>query len=74
MKTYGGRGCIDPRILDLGNSWRRVISFTPGERAPGTHWIGDWVGSRAFLDDVVKRKFLTLPGLELRPHRLPTPG
>jgi hypothetical protein len=18
--------------------------FTPGERAPGTHWIGDWVG------------------------------
>jgi hypothetical protein len=40
--------------------------FTPGKRAPGTHWIGDWVGPRAGLDDVEKRKFLTLPGLELR--------
>jgi hypothetical protein len=41
--------------------------FTPGERAPGTHWIGDWVDPRAGLDDVEKRKFLILPGLELRP-------
>jgi hypothetical protein len=40
--------------------------FTPGERAPCTHWIGRWVGPRASLDDVEKRKFLTLPGLELR--------
>jgi hypothetical protein len=24
-----GRGCIDPRILGLGNSWRWVVSFTP---------------------------------------------
>jgi hypothetical protein len=22
MKTYGGIGCIDPRIVDLGGSWR----------------------------------------------------
>jgi hypothetical protein len=29
-------------------------SFTPGERAPGTHWIGGWVGPRAGLDDVEK--------------------
>jgi hypothetical protein len=41
--------------------------FTPGERAPGTHWIGNSVDSRAGLDGVEKRKFLTLPGLELRP-------
>jgi hypothetical protein len=32
-----------------------------------THWIGGWAGPRAGLDDVEKRKFLTLPGLELRP-------
>jgi hypothetical protein len=38
-----------------------------GERAPGTHWIGGWVGPRAGLDDVEKRKFLTLPRLEIRP-------
>jgi hypothetical protein len=37
------------------------VSFTsrplyPRERAPGTHWIGGWVGPRAGLDAVVKRK------------------
>jgi hypothetical protein len=30
--------------------------FTPRERAPGTHWIEGWVGPRAVLDAVVKRK------------------
>jgi hypothetical protein len=30
--------------------------FTTTERAPGTHWIGGWVGPRAVLDAVVKRK------------------
>jgi hypothetical protein len=30
--------------------------FTPRERAPGTHWIGGWVGPRAVLDVMVKRK------------------
>jgi hypothetical protein len=49
-----------------------VISFTPGrftpeKRAPGTHCIGDWVESRAVLDEVERRKFLTLPELEPRP-------
>jgi hypothetical protein len=38
-----------------------VVSFAtrplyPKERAPDTHWIGDWVGPRAVLDAVVKRK------------------
>jgi hypothetical protein len=41
--------------------------FTPGESAPGTHWIGGWVDLRAGLDDLEKRIFLTLPGLKLRP-------
>jgi hypothetical protein len=30
--------------------------FTPRERVPGTQWIGGWVGPRAGLDAVVKRK------------------
>jgi hypothetical protein len=30
--------------------------FTPKERTPATHWIGGWVGPRAGLDAVVKRK------------------
>jgi hypothetical protein len=33
-----------------------MVSFTPREREPGTHWIGGWVGPRAGLDAVVKRK------------------
>jgi hypothetical protein len=40
--------------------------FIPGEIAPGTHWIGGWVGPRTGLDDVEKTKILPLSGLELR--------
>jgi hypothetical protein len=56
-----------------GSEWSASTPgrFTPEERAPGTHWIGGWVGPRAGLDDVEKRKFLSLPGLELRPLCLP---
>jgi hypothetical protein len=32
----------------------RTGRFTPGERAPGTHWIGAWVGPRAGLDNMEK--------------------
>jgi hypothetical protein len=38
--------------------------FTPGDRVPGTHYLG-WVGPRAGLDDTQKGRFLTLLGLEL---------
>jgi hypothetical protein len=41
-------------------------ALPPGERAPGTHWIGGWVDPRADLDDVEKKKFLALPGFEFR--------
>jgi hypothetical protein len=44
----------------------RLGRFTFGEIATGTHWIWDWVSPRAGLHEV-KRKFLTPPGLELRP-------
>jgi hypothetical protein len=56
-----------------GDEWSvsRPGRFTPGVRAPGTHWIGGSVDPRGGLDDVEKRKFLTLPGLELRPLDLP---
>jgi hypothetical protein len=52
----------------VGGEWSvsRPGRFTPGERAPGTHWIGGWVDPRAGLNDVEKTKFFTLPGLELR--------
>jgi hypothetical protein len=41
--------------------------FTPRERAPGTHWIKGWVGPRAVLDAVVKRKILS-PRRESNPR------
>jgi hypothetical protein len=52
-----------------GGEWAasRSDRFTPKEGVPDIHWIGGWVDPRAGLDDVEKRKFLILPGLELRP-------
>jgi hypothetical protein len=44
-----------------------AAALPPGERALGTHSLGGWVDPRADMDDVEKRKFLTLSGLELRP-------
>jgi hypothetical protein len=43
-------------IHDLVTRWGWVVSitprprFTPGERTPGTHCTGGWVGPRAGLD------------------------
>jgi hypothetical protein len=72
MKTYTG---VDVQIhvflnsALVGGKWSasRLGRFTPGERAPGTHWIGGWVGPRTGPDVVKVRKILVLPGLELRP-------
>jgi hypothetical protein len=67
-----GEWMYDRHFLDLGTSWRWVVSFTPRplyprERDTGTHFIRGLVDPRAGLDDMEKRKFFTLPGLELPP-------
>jgi hypothetical protein len=53
----------------IGDEWSasRPNRLTPWEISPNTHLIEGWVGPRAGLDDVEKRKFLTLPELKLRP-------
>jgi hypothetical protein len=53
----------------VGDEWSASLPgrLTPGERDPGTLSIEGSVGFRADLKDVEKRKFLTLPELELRP-------
>jgi hypothetical protein len=56
-----------PQHWGVSDQLHAPAALPPGERAPGTQWIGGWVDPRASLDDVEKRKFLTLPGLELRP-------
>jgi hypothetical protein len=53
-------------ILNLGTRWGWVVSvtsrprFTPGERTPGTHWTGSWVGPRASLDAEARKKIICL--------------
>jgi hypothetical protein len=42
--------------LDRSATVTGLCCFTPGERTPVTHWIGDWVRLRVVLDAVVKRK------------------
>jgi hypothetical protein len=76
MKAYGG---VDVQIhifftsaLAVGEwSASRTCRFTPGETVPNNHSIRGWVDPRAGLDGVEKRKFLTLPGLELRSFSRP---
>jgi len=68
MMAYRGSGSIAPRILWPLHWWRWVVSFTPRplyprRTAPDTHWIGGWVGTRAGLDTVVKRKIPAPSGI-----------
>jgi len=46
MKTY---------YMDVDGQVHVPTALTPG-KVPGTHWIGGWVGPRAGLDAVVRRK------------------
>jgi hypothetical protein len=48
MKMYEGGGIAPPTMALDGGEWSasRPGRFIPGEGAPGTHWVGDWVGSR----------------------------
>jgi hypothetical protein len=74
MKMHCGSVGIAPRILNLSTRWRWVVSFTSqplysrGQESPSfTHCIGGWVGPRAGMDAVAKRKkvpSLPLPGTE----------
>jgi hypothetical protein len=59
-------------LLD-GGEWSasRPSRFTTRERAPGTHWIGDWMSPRVVLDAVVRRK-IPSPRRESNP-RTPRP-
>jgi hypothetical protein len=59
MKTYWEVEVYAFLTLALdGDEWSasRPGRFTPRERAPGTHWIGGWVGPRAILDRVMRGK------------------
>jgi hypothetical protein len=72
-RRLGGEEVYLLLILDLGTRWGWVVSvtprsrFSPGERTPGTHCTGGWVGPRAGLDTETRGKILSsLPGIEPR--------
>jgi hypothetical protein len=72
MRAYGEvdvyiHTCFTSTLVGSEFSASRPCHFTPVERAPGTHWLGGCMGPRAGLDNVKKRKFLTLLKLEMRP-------
>jgi hypothetical protein len=72
MKMYGGVDVYIHIFLTsalVGGEWSasRPCRVNPRERALGTHWIGGWVGPRTGLDNVEKRKFLSLLRLKVRP-------
>jgi len=52
---YSSTYSLTPALDGCVWSASRPGLFTPAERAPSTHWIGGWVGTRAVLDAV--RKF-----------------
>jgi hypothetical protein len=66
MKTYwrvsGYRLTISwtRYLLLVSNNNLHAPTVDPGERDPGTHWIGGWVGSRVGMDETAKWQFLTL--------------
>jgi hypothetical protein len=64
--------CTHPLTSTLdGDEWSasRTGRFTLRERAPSIHWIGGWIGPRAGLNAVVKRRILS-PSRGSKPHHL----
>jgi hypothetical protein len=47
-----------------GGEWSASRLITPRETAPSTHWTGGWVGPRAVLNAVVKRKIPSPPRID----------
>jgi hypothetical protein len=37
----------------------KPLTLYPGQRAPVTHWVGDWLDPRYGLDDACKRNSLS---------------
>jgi hypothetical protein len=52
MEALGGRGSIAPthsrpQYLEVSGQRHALARLCPGERTPGTHCTGSWVGLRA---------------------------
>jgi hypothetical protein len=52
--------------MEVSGQLQAMAAFSPGERAPGTHWIGGRVGPHSRSAPRGEEKNLTLPGIEAR--------
>jgi hypothetical protein len=61
MKMYGKVFLTSALV---GGEWwaSSPCRITPGEIAPGSHWIGGWMGSRSDLGEVERVKILSPTG------------
>jgi hypothetical protein len=50
----------------VSGQFHALTALPPAKEPPGTHWMGGCVGPRAGLEDMEKRQFLILLGLELQ--------
>jgi hypothetical protein len=72
MKTYGGMD-VEIHVFFatalVGGEWSasRLGRFTPREIATGTHCTEGLFRPGAGMDNVERRKILTIPGFELQP-------
>jgi hypothetical protein len=55
--------------MEVSGQLYAPAALPPGKDPPGTHWKGGWVGPRAVLDAVVKRK-IPSPHRESNPRTL----
>jgi hypothetical protein len=55
-RRYSSTHALTSALYGGELSASRAGRFDFRKRAPATHWIGGWVGPRAILDAVVKRK------------------
>jgi hypothetical protein len=49
--------------MEVSGQLHAAAALPPGERTPGIHWIGGWVGPRSGLDDVKKGNILPVRDL-----------
>jgi hypothetical protein len=54
--------------MEVSGQLQSPVRFTPGERGPGTHWIGGCMGPGAGLH-VMEKRNLSYLGRESNPGR-----
>jgi len=50
--------------MEVSGQPHALAALFLGKEFPSTHWIGGWVGPRAGLDVVAKKKSLPMLGIE----------